>query len=66
MRLSRLITPRTVVDALFLVGLAVACFVAYNVGGATTGPAFGPAIGADVLSKPASAGLMTVFFLAGA
>lgn len=53
-------------DGLFLIGVIVACFVAYNIGGATTGPAFGPAVGANVLSKTAAAVLMTVCFFAGA
>ena len=53
-------------DAIFLLGVAVACFVAYNIGGATTGPAFGPAVGADLISKTLAAGLMTVCFFAGA
>ncbi|MDB2223077.1 inorganic phosphate transporter [Halorubrum ezzemoulense] len=54
------------VEALLLVGVAVAAFVGYNIGGATTGPAFGPAVGADVLSKAGAAGLMSVFFFVGA
>ncbi len=51
---------------LFLVGLVVASFVAYNIGGATTGPAFGPAIGARAISKLSAAALMSVFFFGGA
>ncbi|MEZ3162805.1 inorganic phosphate transporter [Halorubrum sp. RMP-47] len=54
------------VEALLLVGVAVAAFVGYNIGGATTGPAFGPAVGANVLSKAGAAGLMSVFFFIGA
>ena len=53
-------------EPLLIVGVGVACFVAYNIGGATTGPAFGPAVGANVISKTAAAGLMAVCFLAGA
>ncbi len=53
-------------DPVFLLGLLVACFVAYNIGGATTGPAFGPAVGADVVSKTTAAALMTICFFAGA
>jgi PiT family inorganic phosphate transporter len=41
-------------------------FVAYNIGGSTTGPAFGPAVGADAISKTVAAGLMGVFFFLGA
>ncbi|WP_096394883.1 inorganic phosphate transporter [Halorubrum trapanicum] len=54
------------VEILLLVGIAVAAFVGYNIGGATTGPAFGPAVGADVLSKAGAAALMSVFFFVGA
>jgi hypothetical protein len=28
-------------EPLLVVGVVIACYVAYNVGGATTGPAFG-------------------------
>jgi PiT family inorganic phosphate transporter len=51
---------------LLVVGVAVACFVAYNIGGATTGPAFAPAVGAGVLAKVGAAALMSVFFFIGA
>jgi PiT family inorganic phosphate transporter len=54
------------VDGLLVVGVLVAMFVAYNIGGATTGPAFGPAVGADAISKTVAAGLMGVFFFVGA
>jgi len=54
------------VEALLVVGVAIACFVAYNVGGSTTGPAFGPAVGAGAIGKVAAAALMSVFFFLGA
>ena len=54
------------IAGLLFVGLAVAAFVGYNIGGATTGPAFGPAVGARVLSKLAAAALMSAFFFLGA
>jgi len=54
------------VEILLFVGIAVAAFVGYNIGGATTGPAFGPAVGANVLSKAGAAALMSVFFFVGA
>ena len=54
------------VEILLLVGIAVAAFVGYNIGGATTGPAFGPAVGANVLSKAGAAALMSAFFFIGA
>jgi len=53
-------------DPLLVGGVVVACFVAYNIGGSTTGPAFGPAVGANVLSKPMAGGLMAVAFFVGA
>lgn len=53
-------------DLLLIGGVLIACFVAYNIGGATTGPAFAPAVGANVLSKTAAGGLMAVGFFVGA
>jgi len=53
------------VEPLLVVGLAVAVFVGYNIGGANTAPAFGPAVGAGVLGKVLAAGLMTLFFFVG-
>jgi len=50
---------------LLLVGLAVAAFVGFNVGGSNTGVAFGPAVGSGTVSKLGAAGLMSVFFLLG-
>ena len=52
-------------DLLLVVGLAVAVFVGYNIGGANTAPAFGPAVGAGVIGKLLAASLMTVCFFAG-
>ncbi|MEF8887546.1 MAG: inorganic phosphate transporter [Haloarculaceae archaeon] len=54
------------VEPLLVVGVLVAMFVAYNIGGATTGPAFGPAVGADAISKTVAAALMGLFFFVGA
>ncbi|MFC6875125.1 inorganic phosphate transporter [Halobellus marinus] len=54
------------VEVLLLVGIAVSLFVGFNIGGATTGPAFGPAVGADAISKTGAAALMAVFFFVGA
>jgi PiT family inorganic phosphate transporter len=52
-------------EVLLVIGIAVAAFVGYNIGGANTAPAFGPAVGAGVLGKLMAAGLMTVFFFVG-
>lgn len=51
---------------LLAAGIAAALFVAYNIGGATTGPAFGPAVGANVVTKTVAAALMSVWFFLGA
>jgi PiT family inorganic phosphate transporter len=53
------------VAVLFLVGLFVAVFVGFNIGGSSTGVAFGPAVGSNTLSKVVAAALMTVFALLG-
>ncbi|MFB6308052.1 MAG: anion permease [Haloarculaceae archaeon] len=53
------------VALLFLVGLLVATFVGFNIGGSSTGVAFGPAVGSGTISKLAAAGLMTFFALLG-
>jgi PiT family inorganic phosphate transporter len=53
------------VAALFVVGLLVAVFVGFNIGGSSTGVAFGPAVGSDTVSKVTAAALMTVFALLG-
>lgn len=51
---------------LLVSGVLVAGFVAYNIGGATTGPAFGPAVGAGAIGKVSAAALMSIFFFGGA
>jgi PiT family inorganic phosphate transporter len=50
---------------LLLVGVGVAIFVGFNVGGSNTGVAFGPAVGSGAVSKLGAAGLMSVSFLVG-
>lgn len=50
---------------LVLVGLATAVFVGVNVGGSSTGVAFGPATGSGVLSMRAASALMVVFVFLG-
>jgi PiT family inorganic phosphate transporter len=54
------------IGPLLLLGFAVSLFVGFNIGGSNTGPAFGPAVGAGVLSKLFAGALMTVFFSVGA
>ncbi len=53
-------------EILLGLGIVVVLFVGYNIGGATTGPAFGPAVGAGAVSKALAAGLFSVFFFVGA
>jgi PiT family inorganic phosphate transporter len=54
------------VDALLIVGLAVAAFVGFNIGGSNIGVAFGPAFGSRSVSAVGAAVLMTIsFFLGG-
>jgi len=50
---------------LVLVGVAVAVFVAYNIGGSNIGVAFGPAVGCRAVSKLGATVLMTIFFFLG-
>ncbi len=54
------------IELLLLVGIGVSLFVGFNIGGATTGPAFGPAVGSDAISKTGAAALMATFFFVGA
>ncbi|WP_458186400.1 anion permease [Haladaptatus sp. NG-WS-4] len=53
------------VEVLLVVGLGVAVFVGFNIGGSSTGVAFGPAVGSGTVSKLAAAGLMSGFALLG-
>ncbi|MDS0282456.1 inorganic phosphate transporter [Haloarcula onubensis] len=53
------------VEVLFIFGLAVAVFVGFNIGGSSTGVAFGPAVGSNTIGKLAAAALMTTFALLG-
>jgi len=53
------------VSALLVVGALVAVFVGYNIGGSSTGVAFGPAAGSRITGKSLAAVLFTVFALLG-
>ncbi|SNZ03235.1 inorganic phosphate transporter, PiT family [Natronoarchaeum philippinense] len=53
------------VTALLVVGLFVAAFVGYNIGGSSTGVAFGPAVGSRIVGKVTAATLFTSFALLG-
>lgn len=51
--------------SLITLGLLVAAFVGYNIGGSSTGVAFGPAVGSRLVGKAVAAGLFTIFALWG-
>lgn len=53
------------VSVLLLVGLAASVFVGFNIGGSSTGIAFGPPVGAGLVRKTGAAGLMVVFVFLG-
>ncbi|USZ66854.1 anion permease [Halorussus salilacus] len=53
------------ISLLLLVGLGVAVFVGFNIGGSSTGVAFGPAVGSRVVSKTGAGALMAAFALLG-
>jgi phosphate/sulfate permease len=53
------------VSVLLVVGIAVAVFVGYNIGGSSTGVAFGPAVGSRITGKTLAAALFTGFALLG-
>ncbi|WP_436911181.1 anion permease [Halosimplex marinum] len=53
------------VSLLLVAGVAVAAFVGFNIGGSSTGVAFGPAVGSGSVSKTGAAALMTVFAVLG-
>ncbi|MDG5775637.1 inorganic phosphate transporter [Haloarculaceae archaeon H-GB11] len=53
------------VSTLLVVGILVAVFVGFNIGGSSTGVAFGPAVGSNTMGKLSAAVLMTTFALLG-
>jgi PiT family inorganic phosphate transporter len=54
------------VTALAAIGILVAVFVGFNIGGSSTGVAFGPAVGSRLVRKATAAALFTGFALVGA
>lgn len=52
-------------EPLLVFVVLAAVFVGINIGGSSTGVAFGPSVGARLLSKPKAAALMSVFVLLG-
>jgi phosphate/sulfate permease len=54
------------VEVLAGIGILVAIFVGYNIGGSSTGVAFGPAVGSRIVRKVTAAALFSVFAFVGA
>ncbi|MFT4964225.1 MAG: phosphate/sulfate permease [Halobacteriales archaeon] len=54
------------VALLTILGVVVAVFVGFNIGGSSTGVAFGPAVGSRLVRKPTAATLFLVFAFFGA
>jgi len=50
-------------EILIVFGILAAIFVGINIGGSSTGVAFGPSVGSKLVSKPGAAALMTVLHL---
>jgi phosphate/sulfate permease len=55
-----------VVSVLLIIGLFVAAFVGFNIGGSSTGVAFGPAVGSRLVRKFTAAALFSAFAFLGA
>lgn len=53
------------IDLILVLGLLAAVFVGINIGGSSTGVAFGPAVGSSLVSKRGAAALMTLCALLG-
>ncbi|QFU82357.1 inorganic phosphate transporter [Natronorubrum aibiense] len=53
------------VETVLLVGIVASIFVGFNIGGSSTGIAWGPAVGAGLLRKVTAAALMTFFVFLG-
>jgi phosphate/sulfate permease len=57
---------RQMVSLLTVAGIAVAVFVGFNIGGSSTGVAFGPAVGSRLVRKATAAALFVGFGFLGA
>lgn len=53
------------VSVFLALGLLAATFVGFNIGGSSTGVAWGPSVGARIIDKTAAAALMTFFVFLG-
>jgi len=53
------------VETVLVVGVVASIFVGFNIGGSSTGIAWGPAVGAGLIKKATAAGIMTFFVFLG-
>ncbi|MFC4989226.1 inorganic phosphate transporter [Saliphagus infecundisoli] len=53
------------VETLLLVGIVASIFVGFNIGGSSTGITWGPAVGAEIVTKTTAAAVMTGFVFLG-
>ncbi len=53
------------VETLLLIGVVASIFVGFNIGGSSTGIAWGPPVGAGIIKKTTAAALMTFFVFLG-
>ncbi|SFS87603.1 inorganic phosphate transporter [Halostagnicola kamekurae] len=53
------------VAGMLVAGIAASIFVGFNIGGSSTGIAWGPAVGAGLIRKATAAGIMTFFVFLG-
>ena len=66
LRVNPLVASVTMVSVLAVAGILVAVFVGFNIGGSSTGVAFGPSVGSRLVRKVTAATLFTGFALLGA
>ena len=53
------------VETILLIGVIASIFVGFNIGGSSTGIAWGPPVGAGIVKKTSAAAIMTVFVFLG-
>jgi phosphate/sulfate permease len=53
------------VESILLVGVIASVFVGFNIGGSSTGIAWGPPVGAGIVKKTTAAAIMTMFVFLG-
>ena len=53
------------IESILLVGIIASIFVGFNIGGSSTGIAWGPPVGAGIVKKTTAAAIMTVFVFLG-